>query len=120
MNNFSDRKKFSLVEQDPTNNRLTSVQSYIRDIHKRDEINKTVYKEIYPKIARAYRTAKIHKKFEKLPPFLPIIDTIGSTHYSVGLFISHMSNPLTVNAYQLKDYFDAAERIKIYTMKVMS
>ena len=36
----------------------------------------------------------------------------GSTHYAIGQLISKMLNPLTLNAYQLKDSFDTAECIK--------
>ena len=42
----------------------------------------------------------------------PIIDTIGSTHYGVGKFLSNLLNPLTQNAYNLKDSFEAADRIR--------
>ena len=112
---FSDRKKFRLQDKDPTNSRLTSVQNYIRNIHKRGEINESDYKKVYPKsakIARAYGTAKIHKTYDNIPSFRPMIDTIDSTHYLIGQFISKLLNPLTINNHQLKDSFDAAQRIK--------
>ena len=64
------------------------------------------------KIGRAHGSAKIHKEFERIPPLRPIVDTIGSTHYGVGKFITSLLNPLTVNQYSLKDSFDAAEKIK--------
>ena len=51
------------------------------------------------------------KDFEKIPPLRPIVDTIGSTHYGVGKFITRLLNPLTLNDYSLKDSFDAAARI---------
>ena len=52
------------------------------------------------------------KNSKESPPLRPIIDTIGSTHYGVGKFISKLLNPLTQNAYNLKDSFEAADRIK--------
>ena len=55
---------------------------------------------------------KAHKSFDRLPSFRPIIDTIGSTHYNVGNYITKLLNPLRQNEYSLKDTFDAAERIK--------
>ena len=70
---------------------------------------------MYPKnakIGRAHGSAKIHKEFERIPPLRPIVDTIGSTHYGVGKFITSLLNPLTVNQYSLRDSFDAAEKIK--------
>ena len=70
---------------------------------------------MYPKnakIGRAHGSAKVHKQFERIPPLRPIVDTIGSTHYGVGKFITKLLNPLTQNAYSLKDSFEAAEKIK--------
>ena len=112
---FADRSKFRIRDTDPTNSRLPTLQNYIRKIHKRGEVDDEVFKNIYPKnakIACAYGTAKIHKEFEKKPSFHPIIDAIGSTHYAVGKYISKLINPLILNQHQLKDSFDAAERIK--------
>ena len=43
--------------------------------------------------------------------FRPIIDTTGTTHYSVGKYLSELLNSLTHNDYFLKDSFDAATRI---------
>ena len=40
------------------------------------------------------------------------MDTIGSTHYGVGKFITRLLNPLTQNDYSLKDSFETAERIR--------
>ena len=82
---------------------------------KRGEITDEEYENLRPrnaKIARAHGTAKIHKDFHTLPPFRSIIDTTGTTHYSVGKFITEMLNHLTINQHSLKDSFDAAERIK--------
>ena len=70
---------------------------------------------MYPKnakIGRAHGSAKVHKEFTRIPPLRPIIDTIGSTHYGIGKYISKLLHPLTLNRYHLKDSFEAAERIK--------
>ena len=63
------------------------------------------------KMGRAHGTAKVHKDFERIPPLRPIVDTIGSTHYGIGKFITKLLNPLTLNDYSLKDSFEAAARI---------
>ena len=94
---------------------MTTLQNYIRKLKKQGQINDAEYKLLYPKnakIGRAHGSAKIHKDFERIPPLRPIIDTIGSTHYGVGKFISNMLNPLTLNNYNLKDSFEAADRIE--------
>ena len=44
----------------------------------------------------------MHKEFERIPVLRPIVDTIGSTHYGVGKFITKLLNPLTQNAKMLK------------------
>ena len=73
-----------------------------------------MYDKIRPKsakLARAHGLPKIHKLFENIPSFRPIIDTTGTTHYSFGKYLSELLNPLTHNDYSLKDSFDAATRI---------
>ena len=112
---FADRTKFKISKEEPTNSRMTTLQNYIRKLKKQGQINDAEYKLLYhknAKIGRAHGSAKIHKDFERIPSLRPIIDTIGSTHYGVGKFISNMLNPLTLNNYNLKDSFEAADRIE--------
>ena len=112
---FADRTKFRTLDEDPTNTRFATLQKYICKLKKRGEITEAEYNVMYPKnakIGRAHGSAKVHKEFERIPPLRPIVDTIGSTHYGVGKFITKLLNPLTQNEYHLKDSFDAAERIK--------
>ena len=111
---FSDRSKFRILNDDPTNTRFASLQQYVRTLKKRNEISEEAYKQMYPKnakIGRAHGSAKVHKEFDRIPPLRPIVDTIGSTHYGVGKFISTLLHPLTLNQYHLKDSFEAAEKI---------
>ena len=63
-------------------------------------------------MARAHGLPKIHKKFDPLPKFRPIIDTTGTVYSHVGRFLSTLLQPLTLNEFSLKDSFDAAQRIK--------
>lgn len=114
-NLFSDTKKFKQLDEDPTHTRLATLQSYLCKLLERGEITQEVYDEIRPqsaKIARAHGQPKVHKTFNRVPPFRPIIDTTGSTHYKVGQYLTNLLNPLTQNDYSLKDTFHAAERIK--------
>ena len=64
------------------------------------------------KWATAHGLPKVHKSFDRVPSFWPIIDAIVFTHYNVGKYITKVPNPLTQNEYSLKDTFDAVERIK--------
>ena len=112
---FQDKLKFKQILEDPTPSRLTSVQRYLKKLNKRGELTNDMYDKIRPKsakLARAHGLPKIHKLFENIPSFRPIIDTTGTTHYSVGKYLSELLNPLTHNDYSLKDSFDAATRIR--------
>ena len=112
---FSDTTKFKRLDADPTNTSLRTLQPYLQKLYNRNEISEEVYQEIRPKdakIAEAYGLPKVHKSFDRVPSFRPIIDTIGFTHYNVGKYITKLLNPLTQNEYSLKDTFDAAEHIK--------
>ena len=91
---------------------MSTLQSYLRKIYIKNEISQEVYQEIRlknAKIARAHGLPKVNKSFNRVPSFRPMIDTIGSTHYNVGKYITKLLNPLTQNEYSLKH---AAERIK--------
>ena len=67
--------------------RLISVQRYLKKLNKRGKLANDKYDKIRPKsakLARAHGLPKIHKLFKNIPSFCPIIDTTGTTHYSVG------------------------------------
>ena len=53
----------------------------------------------------------MHKHFDNIPSFRPIVDTTRTTHYSIGKYLSELLNSLTQNEYSLRDSFDAANRI---------
>ena len=105
-NLFSDPSKFKQIYNDPTPTRLTSLQRYLKQLNKRGELPDAVYNTIRPKhakIARAHGLPKVHKAFDDIPPFRPIIDTIGTTHSSVGKYLSEVLYPLTQNQFSVKD-----------------
>ena len=57
-----------------------------------------MYDKILPKYAQsaqAHGLRKIHKVFENILSFGPVIDTTGTTHYSVGKYLSELLNSLT-------------------------
>ena len=53
----------------------------------------------------------MHKHFDNIPSFRPIVDATRTTHYSIGKYLSELLNSLTQNEYSLRDSFDAANRI---------
>ena len=112
---FSDRTKFKIVSKDPTPTRLNSLQKYLKKLQKRGEISDEVFKTLRPKnakSARAHGLPKTHKRYVNLPPFRPVIDTIGTTHSQIGKYLCEILKPLSTNEFTLKDSFDAADRIR--------
>jgi hypothetical protein len=112
---FCDVNKFKKLSSDPTLTRLNTVQSYLRTLNKRGELTDAELMSMKPrnaKPARAHLLPKIHKDFDVLPSFRPIIDTTGTTHCYIGKFLSQLIFPLTTNEFTLKDSYDAANRIR--------
>ena len=112
---FADKTKFTKFNVDPTLTQLTTLQNYLRTIYNRGEITNDVYSEVQPQStqpARAHGLPKIHKDFDNLPPFRPIIDTTGTAYQPLAKYLARLLNPLTMNSYTLKDSFDAASRIQ--------
>ena len=60
--------------------------------------------------AKATGLPKIHKQFDNLPSFTPIIDTTGSTHYLTNKFLAKLLKPLTTNQFTFDDSFDAPKK----------
>ena len=54
------------------------------------------------KPARAHGLPKIHKTFNNIPKFRPIIDTTGSSHYLVRKYLAQLLYPLKNNEFTLK------------------
>ena len=111
---FSDPTKFQKLDNDPSLTQLSSLQEYLRTIHKRNEIHDITYRNIRPQStrpARAHGLPKTHKPFDYLPSFRPIIDTTGTAYQPLAKYLSSLLNPLTQNEFKLKDSFDAVSRI---------
>ena len=112
---FNDKSKFKEVNKDNSITSLNSLQCYLNTLEKRSELDSEEKSYMRPKsavVARAHGLPKIHKKFDPLPKFRPIIDTTGTVYSHVGRFLSTLLQPLTLNEFSLKDSFDAAQRIK--------
>jgi hypothetical protein len=112
---FADPYKFRKLDKNDTLTQLTTLQSYLRKIHNRGEINDDEYNSIRPqstKPARAHGLPKTHKSYDTLPPLRPIIDTTGNAYQPVAKFLSRLLNPLTHNEFSLKASFDAVNRIQ--------
>ena len=97
------------------------MQRYLKEVDKSVELPDAVYKKMCPKHAKVPTThalPKVHKAFDDIPPFRPIIDTISATHSHVGKYLSEVLYPQTKNQFYIKDSFDAADRINSILPKV--
>ena len=84
-------------------------------MYNRGEITELEKKEMRPKfaqIARAHRLPKIHKSYDTLPSFRPIVDTTNSPDHGIGKHLLSLLNPLTPYAYSVKDTFEAVKKIR--------
>ena len=113
-----NHKRFRIIKEDLTPNQISSVQRYLRNLQKRGEIDEASYQSIRPQSAkpsRAHNLPKIHKPFDDIPKFRPIIviDTTDTTHYGIGKYLSQPLHPLTINEHTIKDTFDAKTGIEI-------
>ena len=102
-------------------NGISFLRPYALSYHKRRPDNIKVSKVskvsaiVRPKAAkpaRAHGLPKIHKKFDKMLKFRPIVDTTGTTRYGVGKFLSQLQQSLTKNEHTVKDTFDAKTRVE--------
>ena len=62
-------------------------------------------------VGRAHGLPKMHKDFENIPSFRPIVDTTNTPQSGVVNVLAELLNPLTTNQFVVKDSFDATERI---------
>ena len=109
-----EKLKFKQIVEGATPTKLATLQRYLKQLNKRDQLDDDAFKKIRPqsaRIARVHRLPKMHRHFDNNPPFQSIVDTTGTTHYSVGKYLSKLLSPLTQNEYSLTDSFDAANRI---------
>ena len=114
-NLLSKKTKFKQLDSDPTITRLSSLQSYLHKLENNNEITEAEFKAMRPQNARSTKATgfpKIHKQFDNLPSFLPIIDTTGSAHYLTAKLLANLLKPLTTNQFTFDDSFDAARKIK--------
>ena len=120
---FDDRRKFKEVVTDNSTTLVRSLQNYLCTLESRFEISseeKSAMRSMSGVVARAHGLPKIHKKFDLLPKFRPIIDTTGTAYSHVGRFLSTLLQPLTTNDYTLKDSFEAAERINLIPKELLN
>ena len=100
---MSDATKFSKVTHDSSLTQLTTLQTYLRTLLNRNEINESEYQNMRP--------VSTKPAIDNLPPFRPIIDTTGAAYKPVAKYRTNLLNPLTTNEFTTKDTFDAVLHI---------
>ena len=120
---FNDTRKFTLLQEDRTLRNLSTVQTYLNTLQKRNEItleDKNLMRPKFAQIGRAHGLPKIHTDYQDITPFRPIVDTTSTPHYGIGKYLSSLLNPLTINNYSIEDSFEAAKRIKAIPPKLFN
>ena len=91
------------------------MQTFLNTSQKRNKItleDKNLMRSKFAQIGHAHGLPKIHKDYQDIPPFRPIVDTTSTPHYGIGKYLSSLLNPLTIKNYSIKDSFEAVKRIK--------
>ena len=85
---------------------------HLQTIYNCGEITRDIYSEVQPQFTKPARAHGLPKTHKDLIPFHPIIDTTGTAYQPIAKYITRLLNPLTQNAYTLKDSFEAVSRIQ--------
>ena len=116
MNNIiNDQSKFKLLTEDPTSLREGQLQRFLRKLKNEMFFNDDVYKSVYPtgsRPARMHDLPKLHKMFDSVPAFRPILSSIGTYNYQLAKFLGKLLDDLIPNDHSTKDTFSFAEELK--------
>ena len=73
-----------------------------------------------PKLDVFHGLLKIHKDYQDIPHFHPIVDTTSTTNYGIAKYLSSLLNPLMINDYSAKDLFKVAKLIQAIPPKLFN
>ena len=115
MNNIiNDRSKFKLLTEDPTSLREGQLKRFLRKLKNEGFFN-DVYKSVYPmgsRPARMYSLPKLHKMFDSVPAFRPILSSIGTYNYQLTKFLVKLLDDVILNHHSTKDTFSLLKNLK--------
>ena len=80
--------------------------------------DKNLMQPKFAQIARAHVLSKVHKDYQDIPPFGPIVDTASAPHYCIAKYLSSQLNPLTINDCSVKDSYEAAKPIQAIPLEL--
>ena len=111
------RQKFQLLSEDPTNKREGSLQRLLLRLKKKGFFDDSTYYKIYPRgsrPARIYGSPKMHKVKDNntVPPFRPIVSSIGTFNHPLAKFLSDLLVPLIPGEYSTQDTFTFVDELQ--------
>ena len=112
---LSDQSKFKQLSSDPTVTRQTKLCTFLLGLKKQGLFaDPALYQKLYPvgsRLARIYGLPKIHKieKEGQIPPFRPIISSLGTFNYQLAKWLSDLLVPHLPTDYTASDTFSFVE-----------
>ena len=93
----------------------------LKELKKEQVIDNNLYDSIYPcgsRPARLYGLPKMHKckSKDEIPPFRPIVSSIGCYNYKLARYLGDLLSPLVGIDYCSKDTFTFVEELKQVSM----
>ena len=114
---LDDDKKFKRLDTDPTILREGQLQRFLRKLKKKNLLNDVIYESIYlcgSQPSRLYGLPKLHKikGSSEIPPFIPIVLSIGSYNYMLAKYLCELLTPLVPTEYSTTDIFTFIKEIQ--------
>ena len=72
---------------------LSTLQTYLNNLNKRNEItleNKSFMRPQFAQIGCAHGLPKIPKDYQDIPPFFHIVDTTSTPYYGIAKYLSSL------------------------------
>ena len=109
--------KFKSLKEDPTLLRESQLQWFLRKLKTKVHLDPKVYSKIYPsgsRPARIYGLQNMHKPrgLNTLPPFRPIVSSIGTNNYELAKFLCSLLQPYIPDNYCAQDSFTFVDEIQ--------
>ena len=119
---IDDPTKFKRLENDPTAQREAMLQRFLRKLKTNGHLDDVTYSNIYPtgsEPARIYGLPKMHKTRapNTLPPFCPIISSIGTYNYKLSKYLCSLLQPHIPSEHCAVDTFTFVREIQSLSMQ---
>ncbi|CAF1226111.1 unnamed protein product, partial [Didymodactylos carnosus] len=111
----NDTATFKQITDDPTMNKEDKLVRFLLKLHERGFISDTEYKLARPvgsRFARLYGLPKVHKPNRSIRPILSSIKTFN---YGLGLMLANRLAHLRSSASMVKDSFEFANTVKSFS-----